>query len=250
MYGSTMFLVHTVESMLSSPVLWSTVGVYPGSRNLAAGMATSGALTAWLKDIFGGADFEELLAAAESSGPGASGLLMLPYFAGERTPIADPRARGVIAGLTLSHTQGDIYRAALEATAMGVRHNIEAMEEAGARIDRVVAVGGGTQGRLWTQIVSDVTGRVQEIPAHTVGASYGAAYLAAGSVAAPSISDWNPVSETVEPLARHAQGYDELYDLYRELYPATEAITHALSARQLRLPLSGATSAEKGSLRS
>jgi xylulokinase len=249
MYGSTMFLVHTVETMLTAPTLWSTVGVAPGSRNLAAGMATSGSITAWLKDLFGDAEYADLLAAAESSGPGASGLLMLPYLAGERTPIADPRARGVIAGLTLSHTRGDIYRAALESIALGVRHNIEAMEDAGARIDRVVAVGGGTQGRLWTQIVSDVTGRDQEVPTYTIGASYGAAYLAASSVGSPSISEWNPVAETVQP-DQDAHGYEELYALYRELYPATERIAHALAARQHQPPLPGATPAEKGSLRS
>jgi xylulokinase len=250
MYGSTMFLVHTVEAMLTAPTLWSTVGVYPGTRNLAGGMATSGFITAWLKDLFGAADYDELLTAAARSGPGAAGLLMLPYFAGERTPIADPQARGVIAGLTLSHTQGDIYRAALESIALGVRHNIEAMEVAGARIDRVVAVGGGTQGSVWTQIVSDVTGRAQEVPAHTIGASYGVAYLAACSVGTPSISDWNPVAETVQPNDEHVPGYDELYGLYRELYPATQRIAHALSARQLQPSAAGATRAEKGSLRS
>jgi len=78
---------------------------------------------------------------------------MVPYFAGERTPVMDPDARGVIAGLTLTHTRGDLYRAALEATAFGVRHNIETMTSAGAAIDRVVAVGGGAQGELWPQIV-------------------------------------------------------------------------------------------------
>jgi xylulokinase len=234
MYGSTMFLVHTVDELLRAPTLWSTVGVHPGSRSLAGGMATSGTITAWLRDLFGAPDFAELLAAAEASGPGANGLLLLPYFAGERTPVADPRARGVIAGLTLSHTRGDLYRAALEAVAMGVRHNIEAMEAAEAHIDRIVAVGGGTQGRLWTQIVSDVTGRTQELPTTTLGASYGAAYLAARAIGPASISAWNPVASTVEPDDEHALAYEELYELYRDLYPATERIAHALSARQLR----------------
>jgi xylulokinase len=132
---------------------------------------------------------------------------------------------------------------------MGARHNIEAMEEAGARIDRVVAVGGGTQGRLWTQIVSDVTGRDQKLPTYTIGASYGAAYLAASSVGNPSISAWNPVAETVQPAEQDTHGYEDLYGLYRELYPATERIAHALAARQHQSQLPGATSAEKGSLR-
>ena len=248
MYGTTMFMVNTVKELLTSPTLWSTVGVYPGTRNLAAGMATSGAITAWLRDLFGSVDYAELLAAADDSGPGAQGLLMLPYFAGERTPIADPRARGIIAGLTVSHTRGDIYRAALEATAMGVRHNIEVMEDSGARIDRVVAVGGGTQGRLWTQIVSDVTGRSQELRSQTVGASYGAAYLAACCVGRPLIADWNPVVRAVHPVEHTAAGYSQLYRLYRELYQTTAGIAHALSERQLsQARTSRATSAQKGS---
>jgi xylulokinase len=157
---------------------------------------------------------------------------MLPYFAGERTPIMDPDARGVIAGLTLSHTRGDLYRAALEATALGVRHNVETMREAGATVNRVVAVGGGVQGGLWPRIVSDVTGLGQVIPSVTIGASYGAAYLAARTVVPASISDWNPVVETIQPDSTVRPGYDELYALYRALYPATRTIAHALAARQ------------------
>jgi xylulokinase len=157
---------------------------------------------------------------------------MLPYFAGERTPVMDPDARGVIAGLTLSHTRGDLYRAALEATALGVRHNVEVMRAAGARVDRVVAVGGGTRGGLWTRIVSDVTGLPQVVPTTTIGAAYGAAYLAARTTVGASIVDWNPPAETVTPDPALRAGYDERYALYRELYPATRTIAHTLAARQ------------------
>jgi xylulokinase len=243
MYGSTMFLVHTVAEVLSASPLWSTVGVYPGTACLAGGMATSGSITGWLRDLFGSVDYAELVTDADTSGIGANGLLLLPYFAGERTPIADPRARGAIVGLTLSHTRGDLYRAALEAIAFGVRHNIEAMEAAGARIDRVVAVGGGTQGGLWTQIVSDVTGRSQEITATTIGASYGAAFLAASAIGRPSISDWNPITDVVEPTT---DAYDDLYELYRSLYPATRDVAHRLAERQLQDSTPLTTAAQKG----
>ncbi|WP_433204780.1 FGGY-family carbohydrate kinase [Dactylosporangium sp. CS-047395] len=229
MYGTTMFLIATVEEALTSPVMWGTVGALPGTRNLAGGMATSGAVTAWLSELTG-AGYPELLAEAEASGPGARGLLMLPYLAGERTPIQDPDARGVIAGLTLSHTRGDLYRAALEATALGVRHNVEALRTAGADITRVVAVGGGTQGGLWTEIVSAVTGLAQVVPRVTVGASYGAAYLAACTFGAFDIERWNPAAHVVEPAP--AAVYEELYALYRDLYPATSTIVHTLAAHQ------------------
>jgi xylulokinase len=234
MYGTTMFLINTVPALLAVPGLWGTVGAFPGTRNLAAGMATSGAITGWLKDLLGASDYPELLALAAASGPGARGLLMLPYFAGERTPIQDPDARGIIAGLTVEHSAGDLYRAALEATALGVRHNVEAMRAAGGTIDRIVAVGGGAQGALWTQIVSDVTGLPQIVPTVTIGASFGAAFLAAASVAHVDIDTWNPPAEVRRPDPALAAGYDELYGLYRSLYPATSEISHALAVRQRR----------------
>jgi xylulokinase len=197
-------------------------------------MATSGAITQWLRELFGSPDFAELVELAREAGPGANGLLVLPYFAGERTPVMDPAARGVVAGLTLSSTRGDLYRAALEATAFGVRHNVEVIEGAGGGIRRVVAVGGGTQGGLWTQVVSDVTGREQEVRQHSVGASYGGAFLAAGLVGDPSIDAWNPVRELVRPDPGTRDLYEQTYDLYRRLYPATADVVHALAARQHR----------------
>lgn len=240
MYGTTMFMVFTNGTQtLRTPSMWSTVGAFPGTRNLAGGLSTSGALTAWLKDLTG-ADYPELLAEAEATAPGANGLLMLPYFAGERTPIQDPDARGVIAGLTLDHGRGHLYRAALEATALGVRHNVETMRAAGADIRRIVAVGGGTQGRLWLQVMSDVTGLVQEVPSITIGASFGAAFLAASALAArdhteaPVITDWNPVAHTITPNPEHAQFYNELFDRYLRLYEGTRDVVHELADLQRR----------------
>jgi len=235
MYGTTMFMVNTVAEPLTHPALWGTVGALPDTRNLAAGMATSGAITSWLRELFGRPDYLELLRLAHESGPGARGLLCLPYFAGERTPVADPDARGIFAGLTVSHTRGDLYRAALESTALGVRHNIETFRAAGGQIDRVVAVGGGTQGDLWTQIVSDVTGVEQVIPTQTIGASYGAAYLAAASVLDVSISNWNPMHRICRPNPGTRENYNELYELYRDFYPATRDISHTLARRQREL---------------
>ncbi len=242
MYGTTMFMVNTVAEPLIHPALWGTVGALADTRNLAAGMATSGAITGWLRELFGRPDYLELLALADESGPGARGLLCLPYFAGERTPVADPDARGIFAGLTVSHTRGDLYRAALESTALGVRHNIETFRAAGGQIDRVVAVGGGTLGDLWTQIVSDVTGVEQVIPTHTIGASYGAAYLAAASVLDVSISRWNPTHRICRPNASARDNYNELYDLYLAMYPATRDISHILARRQRELAASRAGS--------
>ncbi|WIY83354.1 FGGY family carbohydrate kinase [Propionimicrobium sp. PCR01-08-3] len=232
MYGTTMFFINTVSEPVRTPALWGTIGALPGTRNVAGGMATSGAITNWLRDLFGSPGFSELVTEADAAGPGAHGLLMLPYFAGERTPLMDPAARGVLAGLTIDHTRGDLYRAALEATGLAVRHNIEAIESAGGRIDRIVAVGGGTKGDVWTQIVSDISGRPQVIPQETIGASYGSAWLAANLIQPIAASEWNPPARVLHPRPENAANYEELNDLYRQLYPATATVAHALARRQ------------------
>ncbi|HWD05573.1 MAG TPA: FGGY-family carbohydrate kinase [Amycolatopsis sp.] len=230
MYGTTMFLVQTAAQPRPVPGLWATNGVYPGTYSLAAGMATSGAITDWLRELVGG-EFTDLVAAAGEVPAGSRGLLMLPYFAGERTPVPDPAARGVLAGLTTSHGRADLYRAALEGTAYGVRHNLETMGPADGR--RLVAVGGGTQGRVWTQIVSDVTRAEQHVPAETIGAAFGDALLAAVAVGLdPDADAWNPVAEVARPDPVRADVYDEFYARYRDLYPATADIAHFLAAQQ------------------
>lgn len=233
MYGTTMFIVEVLREARVHPGLWCTCGILPGTYTLAAGMATSGALTAWLRRIAGDPSYETLVDEATKVAPGSDSLVVLPYFAGERTPLFDPKARGVICGLTLRHGRGHLYRALLEATAYGVRHILEVMLEAGGGGKRLVAVGGGTKGGLWTQIVSDVTGRTQELPKETIGASYGDALLAAIAVGLvkPNVK-WNALSTTVEPRAEAHDIYNILYGIYRELYPATRTQVHALAALQ------------------
>ena len=241
MYGSTMFFVQVLDQAARHPVLWSTEGVERGTRSLAAGMSTSGSLTEWLRRLAGDPDWHKLLAEATASPPGARGLLMLPYFAGERTPIHDPLARGVIAGLTLSHGAGDLLRASYEATAFATRQLIELLEEAGAPAGRVVAVGGGTNAALWLQIVSDVTGVTQEVPTETIGASHGAALLAAiGAGLVPAETDWSRTSHEVTPTADNDELYEQLFGLYGELYEQTAGTIHALSGRSLDLEVSSA----------
>lgn len=232
MYGTTMFFVNTVSVPVRTPALWGTVGALPGTRNVAGGMATSGAITNWLRELFGSPGFGALVQEAEAAGVGAHGLLMLPYYAGERTPIMDPEARGVIAGLTISHTRGDLYRAALEATGFGVRHNIEAIEAAGGQIDRIVAVGGGATSDTWAQIVSDITGRDQVIPRETIGASYGIAWLAACLRTEISAAQWNPPARVLAPRAANEERYEQMYRLYRSLYEASSDVVHGLARLQ------------------
>jgi len=210
--------------------------VFEGTRTFAAGLSTSGGLTTWFRDLVGAPPFDALIDEAAATPAGAAGLIALPYFGVARSPIFDPLARGMIVGLSLSHGRGHLFRALLEATAYEVRHNLEVMEEAGAPAARLVAVGGGTKSSLWTQVVSDVTGYPQVMPAQTIGASYGDALLAGRGV---GLLDgdvrWDRPADTLRPDPAVRERYDELYAIYRALYPASLEPVHALSRLQERL---------------
>lgn len=235
MYGSTMFMVQVLRTPRAEPQLWTTVGVDRDSTTLAAGMSTSGSLTGWLRELTGDVPFEQLVREAGATPPGADGLLVLPYFAGERTPVFDPRARGVMVGLTLRHGRGHLFRAIYEGIAFGIRQILELFGAVDDEPARIVAIGGGTKSELWTQIVSDVTGRTQSRPQQTIGACYGGALLAAiGAGLVPSTSDWSVIEERIVPDERNRARYDELYDIYGELYPATRSVAHRLAALQDR----------------
>jgi xylulokinase len=244
MYGTTLFFIQIVHSLARPGLLWPTVYLEPDSYALAGGMSTTGALTHWFRNHFA----EHLLTAQQSGGlnafgvladeaarvsPGANGLLLLPYFSGERTPIHDPLARGLIAGLSLAHTRGHLYRALLEGVAYGIRHNLETFAASGGASSRLIAVGGGVKNRLWLQIVSDVTGQPQTVRT-TPGAAYGDALLAGvGAGLLPSIdavSGWlDPNPEIVRPDPAVKSLYDQYYALFRRLYEDTRTVTHRLA---------------------
>ncbi|MFN8486314.1 MAG: FGGY-family carbohydrate kinase [Caldilineaceae bacterium] len=244
MYGSTLFFIEVCAKLPHGGVLWPAVSLQPNSYVLAAGMSTTGALTRWFRDELGGVErmmeengganaYAALAEAASPIAPGADGLLMLPYFSGERTPINDPLARGVIAGLTLAHSRAHVYRALLEGIAYGIRHNLEALAAAGEPPQRLVAIGGGVQNQLWLQIVSDVTGQAQVVRT-TPGAAYGDAFLAGVGVGLFSgidtIQNWlGPTDQIVQPNPALKTLYDRYYQLYQTLYISTRSVTHALA---------------------
>jgi xylulokinase len=229
-YGTTMFMAEVMTTARPDPRLWSPASFVAGSRNLAAGTATAGALAAWVRDLTGASDFSRLTAEAREVPPGAAGVVMLPYLSGERTPLFDPRARGVIAGLSLSHTRAHVFRAALEGIAFAVRHNLDVMREAGSRPERFVASDAELKGVLWPQIVSDVTGLEQAVLEAPAVATVGSALLAAIAGGRADLStDWSGERVTVAPDAAATAAYDAPYRIYRELYPATRDQQHALA---------------------
>jgi xylulokinase len=243
-YGTTTCLALVLEELAPSKTMWMSPYAFPGLYCLLAGMATTGALTRWFRDNFarqemdaemsGGLNaYAALTAEAELIPPGSEGLVILPYFSGERTPLNDPDARGVIAGLTLAHGRGHLYRAILEATAYGVAHNLQVMKQSGAVPRRAVAAGGGAKSELLLQIVSDVTGVEQELPMQTIGASYGDAFLAGLATGLVSRSDlrseWVRIVRTFAPDWARTELYQAYYDVYRSLYPHTVEDVHTLA---------------------
>ncbi|MFF0488738.1 FGGY-family carbohydrate kinase [Nocardia sp. NPDC004068] len=230
MYGSTMFLVQVLETFHTHPGLWTTTGVERGTFALAAGTSTAGSLTQWLQKLTGGAPFDQLMAEAAAVPPGSEGLVVLPYLAGERTPVFDPDARGVVAGLTLRHGRGHLFRASYEGIAFGVRQILELFDDADSPVTRAVAVGGGLRSPVWTQALSDITGLTQLLPEQAVGASYGDALLAAIGVGlvAPE-TDWARIAREVPPDPAHRERYGDLYRTWLQLYPATRDQVHRLA---------------------
>ncbi|GAB1363347.1 FGGY-family carbohydrate kinase [Rhodobacter sp.] len=230
MYGSTIFTIQVTERPVRDPRLWYAPRLFPGLHASMAGLSTSGTLTHWFRDqLARGEEFATLAAEAAASPPGAKGLLCLPYFSGERTPIHDTRAKGAFFGLDLTHTRGDMFRAVLEGIASGTAHVVETYAEAGARPARVLAVGGGTKNAVWMQATSDLGGVPQIVCEKTIGASYGDAFLAAvamGAISQDEIAAWNPVERIVQP-ARVA-AYARQYPLWKALYSQTRDIAHAL----------------------
>ena len=201
-------------------------GFFPDEHASMAGLATSGTLTHWFRDVAArdldrDAAFARLAREAEASPPGAKGLVMLPYFSGERTPIHDPHAKGAIFGLNLTHGRGDLYRALLEGIACGTNHIIETYREIGHMPKKLLAVGGGTKNRVWSQATSDVSGLPQTVCRKTIGASYGDAFLAAlavGDVNRNDILAWNPEERRIVPDRRNSAVYHRQYKVFRELY--------------------------------
>ncbi len=226
MYGSTVFIIQLAPHRLTDPALWHAPWLFVGQHAAMAGLATSGTLTHWFRNTLATeVDFASLATEAANAPPGANGLICLPYFSGERTPLHDPQAKGAFFGLNLTHTRADLYRSVIEGIAMATRQITDTYRAAGAPPTRVLAVGGGTKNRLWLQATSDITGLPQTLRQITSGAAFGNAFLAAlaiGRVQPQDIDDWNPAAETIPPASHPA--YAKTYPLFRRLYTQTRDI--------------------------
>jgi xylulokinase len=236
MYGSTIFIIQITDQRVRDARLWYAPWMFQGQHASMSGLSTSGTLSHWFREQFAReldpvSAVVTLAEEAAASPAGAKGLVVLPYFSGERTPIHDPHARGMIFGLDLTHTRGDIYRALFEGIACGTNHVFETYVDAGANPRAILAAGGGTKNKVWAQATSDVSGRTQIVREKTVGASYGDAFLAAlavGDVRREDIRTWNPVAYEIAAAPANAEVYARQYGVFKELYPRTRDLMRTL----------------------
>jgi xylulokinase len=192
------------------PATWHAMGV----------MLSAAGSAAWLRHALG-APYAELDAEAEHWEPGAEELLFAPYLAGERTPYADPDARGAFTGLSLRHDRGALWRAMLEGVAFGLRDSLELLRGLGVQPEIGRVSGGGARSELWLRIVASVLQLPLERMETEEGSAFGAALLA--GIRAGTFAD---AEEAVARCVRRRSrvepvwDYDEQYARFRCLYPA------------------------------
>jgi xylulokinase len=209
----------------------------PDRWHLMGVMLSAAGSLQWFRDALAPeTGFAELVEEASRVPAGSEGLLFLPYLSGERTPHADPLARGGWVGLTVRHRRGHLTRAVLEGVAFGLKDIFSLMQGVGlGAIDQVRVSGGGAKSALWRQILADIL-EVELVTVNTTeGAAYGAALLA--GVAAGVWRDTEAacaqtirVMERVTPTEKNADCYRRMYEHYQTLYPALKPTLHGLSA--------------------
>lgn len=187
-------------------------------------MSAAGSLR-WFKDeIAPHKTYQELDQLAASVKPGANGLLFLPYLSGERHPHADPLARGAWIGLTVRHGLAHMARAIMEGVAFSLRDTLQLLHQQGVKAEHIRLSGGAANSPLWQQIMADVMNLPMLLLDSNEGAAFGAAVMAAVGYGAWSnvqaaCEDLVKINKIIEPISQHAEQYEKLYEVYRDLYP-------------------------------
>lgn len=218
-------ILYSLDHLLIDSRLFLDYHVIPGKYLINGCMASSGSIIKWFRhELAPGQAYAELDTEAAAVAVGSDGLILLPYFIGEKTPIHDPLARGVFFGLTLRHTRAHLYRAVLEGIAYGFYHHLQVLQERGLGIRKARVTNGGARSQLWRQITADVLGLALEQIAHHPGSSLGAAFVAGMGVGA--FGDWQEIERYIaiagvtQPDLTNHEHYQELFHLYREVYEA------------------------------
>lgn len=222
-------ILYCVSEPIIDARLFLDYHVIPGLYLVNGCMAASGSIIKWFRNAFASeTDYAALDAEAAALPPGAEGLVLLPYFLGEKTPLHDPLARGTVVGLTLSHTRAHLFRAILEGIGYGFYHHLEVLAERGLRATRARVTNGGARSMLWKQITADVLGLPLEQIARHPGSSLGAAFVAGMGVGAfrrwEEIERYIQIEGVVEPNPTNHARYQEFFRLYRAIYEALKDV--------------------------
>lgn len=228
-------ILYSLDRAVVDRRLFLDYHVVQGKFMINGCMAASGSILKWfLQEFAPSADFSSLDAEASRIPPGSEGLVLLPYFLGEKTPIFDPLARGVLFGLTLTHTRAHVYRACLEGVAYGFYHHLEVLMNRGLRVRRARVTNGGAHSQLWRQITADVLGIALEGLAHHPASSLGAAVVAGMGVGL--FTDWSQIDRFIaigsvmQPDAERHERYLKAYAIYRDLYESLKPLFPRLRA--------------------
>ena len=220
----------------------------PGRWHVMGVTQAAGLSLRWFRDTFVSTEdsdgYARLGEAAATVSAGADGLLWAPYLMGERTPHLDPEARGALVGLTASHRQPHIVRAIMEGVAFSLKDTLSIFAEVGVPARAIRLGGGGARSPIWRQIQADVYGQTVEIVAAEEGAAYGAALLAGvGAGVWPSADAACDavirVDHRIAPQPSDSAKLQELYALYRRLYPSLQPIFHGLHAASTEVKTNG-----------
>lgn len=243
MFGSSVYMILCTDKLVDDNRIWREEFIIPNTFDISAGTNAAGTLTRWYRDnLFteclekeketGVNAYSEMMQGIDEIPAGSEGLITLPYFAGERTPINDPFAKGVLFGLTLTHTKKHLYRSALESVGFSIGQHFKIFEEHGVKINKIMAVGGGTKNPQWMQIVSDIIGKSISTAGITIGASYGDAMMAAmGIQYFDSFEDLSKVikmGDCYTPNMENNKVYQKYQEIFDELYTSTKHLMHKL----------------------
>ena len=241
--GSSVYMILGTDRLIDDERLWREEFIVPGLCDISAGTNTAGSLTKWYRDTLfkdamvkeqeeGTDAYSSMMEGVSEIPAGSEGLITLPYWAGERTPINDPAAKGILFGLTLSHSRAHMYRSALEGVAYSINQQLKLMKAHDIPIDQIFVTGGGTLNEVWMQIIADVLGMEISSPLVNIGSSYGDALMAASSIRYPGFETYDSMlkfikpGKTYTPDLKNHQIYEKYQAIYDSLYESTKDLMH------------------------
>ncbi len=234
MTGTSTVIMAALTDLMTNKRLTFFPHAVQGAFLLVGAMSSSGASLKWFKNQLGLVEqntsvlleidpYDVMNREVERLADGPSGLIFLPYLAGERSPIWDNKARGVFFGLSANTTRGEMIKALFEGTAFGLKHNIDVLTEGGMAVTEIHSVGGGAKSAVWNQIKADITNIPIMVPETAIGAPFGDVVLAGHGIGlfpdlSQTIRKFVTIQEIYEPRSEYVQKYQEMFAIYKNLY--------------------------------